>query len=301
MAAPAVVRGGRTVYLVAQDGRITRELVLGRDPADFARAWVEDRDALRREVDRWLGPPSAPVLLTEPWLLPPGATRAGGTAAIGGLRRVRELVPWKEGEDERATLLEVARRSLARELASPEQQLATLAREEERLARAVRREEEAGGQLLSTPTGEAAEYSSDQRAWLSSLLEHHASLVERVRRLASVTVPNLSAVLGGVVAARLVAAAGGTIPLSRMSASRLQLLGSRRRPGAGGDGPRFGLLYPAVHAPGLAGPYEGAYARSLAALAVIAARADAHTHRDISATLVVRRDRRLKTLRARSA
>jgi RNA processing factor Prp31 len=41
---------------------------------------------------------------------------------------------------------------------------------------------------------------------------------------------------------------------------------------------------------------QGRYARSLAALAVIAARADALTHRDLGALLVARRDRRIERL-----
>jgi RNA processing factor Prp31 len=44
---------------------------------------------------------------------------------------------------------------------------------------------------------------------------------------------------------------------------------------------------------------RGAYARSLAALAVIAARADAYTHADLTPSLLARRDRRVETLRRR--
>ena len=115
---------------------------------------------------------------------------------------------------------------------------------------------------------------------------------------ARLRVPNLAAVVGPRVGARLVAAAGGISELARMPAPRIQLLGSRRRPSPE-RGPRFGVLYRADRMADVPIGRRGAYARTLAALAAIAIRADAHTHRDISAGLVARRDRRVETLRRR--
>ncbi len=111
-------------------------------------------------------------------------------------------------------------------------------------------------------------------------------------------VPNLSAVVGPRTAARLVALAGGVGALARMPSARIQLLGSRRRPSPE-RGPRFGILYRADRLADVPIGRRGAYARSLAALAAIAVRADASTHRDISAGLVARRDRRVEALRRR--
>ena len=83
-----------------------------------------------------------------------------------------------------------------------------------------------------------------------------------------------------------------------MSASRLQLLGSRRRPSTS-RGPRFGLIYRGARLTDVPPDRVGAYARSLAALASIAARADWSTHRGIAEDLVARRDRRVGQLRQR--
>jgi RNA processing factor Prp31 len=84
-----------------------------------------------------------------------------------------------------------------------------------------------------------------------------------------------------------------------MDASRLQLLGARRRPaaGPGARGPRFGWLFRAERMDEVPPARRGAYARTLAGLAAAAARADATTRRDLSAALVARRDRRVSALR----
>ncbi|MGA8711381.1 MAG: C/D box methylation guide ribonucleoprotein complex aNOP56 subunit, partial [Thermoplasmata archaeon] len=76
------------------------------------------------------------------------------------------------------------------------------------------------------------------------------------------------------------------------------LLGSRRRPSPE-RGPRFGIIFRADRLGDVPIGRRGAYARSLAALAAIAIRADAHTHRNISVDLVARRDRRIESLRRR--
>ncbi|HXQ48439.1 MAG TPA: hypothetical protein VN842_01480, partial [Thermoplasmata archaeon] len=143
-----------------------------------------------------------------------------------------------------------------------------------------------------------AEYRAAWEATRETLRAHHAGLEELLEHSARTLVPNLSEVLGEKVAARLVAAAGGLPPLGRMSASRLQLLGTRRRPSPE-RGPRFGIIYRAVRMEEVPVPRRGAYARSLAALGVIAARADATTGRPLAAVLVGRRDRRVEALRRR--
>ncbi|HEV2166898.1 MAG TPA: hypothetical protein VGS23_08000, partial [Thermoplasmata archaeon] len=219
-------------------------------------------------------------------------------ASVGELRAARETIPWPGFRAERTGLLELARRRFSDQLASPEETLVALAREEERVERVRSREQGAAEHWITPGTGPMAEYTAEWGRFRADLDRHHDALVARLERAAERTVPNLSAVVGAKVAARLVAAAGGVPPLGRMSASRLQLLGARRRAG-GNRGPKYGVLARTVHTPEVPPEARGAYARSLAALAVIAARADATTHASLVATLTNRRDRRLKALRAR--
>jgi hypothetical protein len=198
----------------------------------------------------------------------------------------------------REALLAEASAALARALASPEETAIALAREEERVERERGRDDGAAASWLSPPDGPLAEYAEDWARFRAELDHHHAALVRRTEEASRLLVPNLARLVGARVAARLVAAAGGTALLARMPASRLQLLGSRRRP-ATGRGPRFGLLYRAEGVDRLAPDRQGAYARSLAALAVIAVRADVTTHRDLGSELLRRRDRRLVQLERR--
>jgi hypothetical protein len=226
--------------------------------------------------------------------------RSVSSASTDELRAGRAILGRLPPREDRAFLLALARLSLDRALRSPEEVLISLAREEERLERALGREERASAAFLPVSGTPLAEY---QVAWdeaRNALARHHAGLVLLLERSARTVVPNLSAVVGEKVAARLVAAAGALAPLGRMSAGRLQLLGTRRRPSPQ-RGPRFGVIYRAVRMDEVPVARRGAYARSLAALAVIAARADATTGRLLAATLVARRDRRVDSLRARRA
>jgi RNA processing factor Prp31 len=201
--------------------------------------------------------------------------------------------------EERQFLLLLARDRVQETLSSDEEALIALAREEERVERSVNRELGAAEQFLAAATGPLAEYAQDWATERASLSAHHDRLFERLEGLAQRTVPNLTRLVGARVAARLVALAGSRTALARVSASRLQLLGSRRRPG-GGRGPRFGVVYRAARMGDVPRDRQGRYARSLAALASIAARADAISHRDLGELLVLRRDRRIDRLRRRA-
>ncbi len=216
-------------------------------------------------------------------------------AGVAELRRAREALPLPVAAEERAWILTRARADLEKALAAPVETLIALAREEERVERTVGRETGAKEQFLPGPTGELAEYARDHDRFLLSQREHHERLAARLERLARATLPNLSVLVGPRIAARLLAAAGGFEALARSTGARLQILGARRRPS--GHGPRFGLLYRAARMADVPPDRRGRYARSLAALAVIAARADAYTHADVAAALVARRDRRVEQLR----
>ncbi len=219
-------------------------------------------------------------------------------ASAAELRRLRSALPPLDPATERAYVLEVAQRDLERVLRSPEEVLVSLAREEERIERVVGREERAAEALLA-PAGTAlASYAAEAGHLRAGLARHHAELVRRVESAAREVVPNLAAIVGARTAARLVAAAGGLAPLGRMRGARLQLLGARRRPSPT-RGPRFGVLYRAERMEDVPLERRAAFARSLAALAVIAARADATTRREIAVGLRARRDRRIAELRGR--
>lgn len=217
---------------------------------------------------------------------------------LADLRRALRALPDPGRSEARQLLLDAARSRLATALAAPEETLIALAREEERLETAVRREHGAAEQFLVGPSGPLAEYAQEWTEARAGLDRHHARLVGRMERSAAATVPNLTRLVGARVAARLVARAGSREALGRMPAPRLQLLGSRRRPG-GDRGPRFGILFRSARMMDVPEGRQGRFARSLAALAVIAARADALTGRDLGDLLVRRRDRRVEQLRRR--
>jgi hypothetical protein len=212
--------------------------------------------------------------------------------------RARSSRSPRSSEGFRALLLVEGREALERTLASPEETVIALAREEERVERARTRDDGALASWVGPAAGPLADHAAAWQEYRVGLERHHAELVHRLEGATRALAPNLARVVGARVAGRLVAAAGGLAPLGRMPSARLQLLGSRRRP-AGGRGPRFGLLYRAEGLDRLASERQGAYARSLAALAVIAARADASTRSDVAAVLVPRRERRRAHLERR--
>ena len=121
------------------------------------------------------------------------------------------------------------------------------------------------------------------------LAARRASLEAYVDRSVRSVAPNVSALAGPMIAARLVTLAGGVEDLARLPAGTIQLLGAEkalfRHLKSGGKPPKHGVLFqhPLVHG---APPWQrGAIARAFAAKAAMAARADAYTHRDIAADL----------------
>ncbi len=295
MATAVVVARLGELYLVGPDGRArsfpraaSRELPAAALPAGLERelrtlpgevALVADEPGRAEAISAVLG-------------------RRLGLATDETLRSARRALPRVARTAERAAVLAHARATLERVLASPEEVLISLAREEERFERAVGREQRAAEAFLAPEQTSLREYAAAWAAVRASLERHHERLRDRLAEQARRVVPNLAALVGERVAARLVAGAGGVEALGRMRGARIQLLGSRRRPSPE-RGPRFGVLYRADRMEDVPPDRRGAYARSLAALAAIAARADATTRADLSPRLVARRDRRVEQLRAR--
>ncbi len=288
-----VVGSGPTFYLVSLDEKKVRPFPRRSLEEGVSPALLEAVRRLGPERRLFAGEPSVAEELV----------RAIGRALVEPtreeLRAARTLVPLPEPNAEREYLLSVARARLEQALRAPDEVLITLAREEERLERALGREERAAESFVPIPDPTVEQYLREWAGTRAALARHHGTLRASLERQARTVLPNLSAVVGPRVAARLLAAAGGLGPLARLRAPRLQLLGSRRRPSAD-RGPRYGLLYRADRMEEVPPGRRGAYARSLAALAAIAARADALTRADVSARLVARRDRRLDDLRKRT-
>ena len=302
MPGATVLARGRRLYLVTP----------GRPPEGYP-AEAASAPAMDALSDTGAGlPPGLPDRLRS---IPPGTPVTAAGAALrqrlsaelhrpiappdlDEWRAARAALPNDPPPQERAFVLALARRRLEAALRAPEEMLITLAREEERVERARAREEAASAAFLPLPDSALAEYAVRWEQLRRRLAEHHDRLLAGVERAAGEIAPNLSAVVGPRAAARLLAAGGGLAALGRMRAPRLQLLGSRRRPSAE-HGPRFGVLYRGARMDDVPIDRRAAYARSLAALAAIAVRADATTRADLRGALVARRDRRVDELRRR--
>ena len=125
---------------------------------------------------------------------------------------------------------------------------------------------DAGGPILSVL--DEIERLSDQRRMLTREI---AGCADRV-------LPNSSALVGGLVAARLSAEAGGIRELAMMPASSLQVLGARKALFAhlatGSPPPKHGVIYQHSRVHGSRKEQRGRLARVLAAKLTIAARID---------------------------
>ncbi len=109
--------------------------------------------------------------------------------------------------------------------------------------------------------------------------------------------PNISQIAGPVIGARLIMKAGSLQRLAILPSGTIQLLGAEkamfRHLKEGSRPPKHGLLFahPLVHN---APPWQrGAIARALASKLCLAARADAYSHNNISATLMDQLEKRV--------
>lgn len=118
---------------------------------------------------------------------------------------------------------------------------------------------------------------------LLDLSESRKLLITHIQDQMTCVSPNLTNLAGALLAARLLAIAGGLDKLCRMPASRLQVLGANRamfRHLRGASPPKHGIIFrhPLIHA----SPrhLRGRIARTLASKLVIAARIDYYSNSD---------------------
>ncbi|MCI4368218.1 MAG: hypothetical protein L3K09_01455 [Thermoplasmata archaeon] len=302
--APAVLlRGGDRLFGLSPEFKVSVSTSLGANAERSAERWAEEGTVvLPAEIARWVNGAGIRAALAAPEPRLKDALAALGIAVVAlplsELRRAHAAIPRAPPAAQRDFLIELARCEAAMAISSPVEALISLAREEARLERALGRERSAASEFVTGNSPALLRHDELGQRFLTEFEEHHRAVSAELERSAGEVVPNLSELLGGRLAAQLVSSAGGIAPLARMSASRLQLLGARRRPSEG-HGPRFGLLYRSPRLADLPTSRWAAYARSVAALSVIAARADGITHGRIGSALVARRDRRFDELRRR--
>lgn len=117
--------------------------------------------------------------------------------------------------------------------------------------------------------------------------------------------PNISALVGPVIGARLIMLSGSLLRLASFPSSTVQLLGAEkamfRHLKKGSAPPKHGVLFqhPLVHNAPMW--QRGAIARVIAAKACLAARADAYSKNDISSILKEQLDKRIAEIRKQRA
>jgi nucleolar protein 56 len=113
---------------------------------------------------------------------------------------------------------------------------------------------------------------------IDRLADQRRKLTRNVVECADRILPNSSALIGGLVAARLAAEAGGIQDLARMPASSLQVLGARNALFAhlstGSPPPKHGIVYQHSRVHGTRKDRRGRVARVLAAKLAIATKID---------------------------
>ncbi|MDD1680166.1 MAG: RNA-processing protein [Methanoregula sp.] len=113
---------------------------------------------------------------------------------------------------------------------------------------------------------------------IEQLTDTRTALAKEVSARANEVLPNTSALIGGLVAARLMANAGGLLPLSRLPASAIQVLGARTALFAHlkthTPSPKHGIIFQHRRVHNAPRDIRGRVARVLAGKLAIAARLD---------------------------
>ena len=132
-----------------------------------------------------------------------------------------------------------------------------------------------------------------------SISEYRAELYEYLKNRMMAIAPNLTAMVGELVGARLIARAGSLMSLAKYPASTVQVLGAEkalfRAIKTKHDTPKYGLIYHASLV-GQAGPkLKGKISRVLAARTALSVRVDALSE-DSTAEVGIANRIRLKTV-----
>lgn len=113
-----------------------------------------------------------------------------------------------------------------------------------------------------------------------SLTSLRTNLMKDVSRIADAVIPNMSALVGGLVAARLVSRAGGLSLMAKMPGSSIQVLGAESalfsHIRAGTPSPKHGLIFQHRRVHNAPRNVRGKLARVLSAKLAIACRLDAY-------------------------
>jgi nucleolar protein 56 len=140
-------------------------------------------------------------------------------------------------------------------------------------------------------------------ARVEGLLEERDELRAHVERTAPTVAPNLSALAGPVLAARLIALGGGLESLAKKPSGTMQVLGAEDALFAHLRGtapsPKHGIIYGHEYVRGTHPEHRGSAARALAGKLTIAARVD-HYSGDRRPELAAELDERIERIRART-
>lgn len=139
---------------------------------------------------------------------------------------------------------------------------------------------------------------------VAGLDDERAQLRAYIERTAPEVAPNLSALAGPVLAARLIALAGGLEALAKQPSGTVQVLGAEDALFAhlrgGAAPPKHGIIYTHEAVRGTAREHRGSAARALAGKLTIAARVD-HYSGAYRPELEAKLDERIERIRARDS
>jgi len=135
-----------------------------------------------------------------------------------------------------------------------------------------------GRKLIAWLHQDADEALAEVLDEIEQLMERRTSLMKRVSQRAEEILPNCSVLVGGLVAARLAAEAGGFRELAMMPASSIQVLGAKQalfsHLSSGSPPPKHGVIYQHGRVHGARKENRGKVARTLSAKLAVAARID---------------------------
>ncbi|MFC7096111.1 NOP5/NOP56 family protein [Halobaculum marinum] len=153
------------------------------------------------------------------------------------------------------------------------------------------------------PEGPAEERVVSLATRVADLAAEADELEAFIESRAPVAAPNLAALAGPVLAARLISLAGGLEPLAKKPSGTLQVLGAEDALFAHlrghGSSPKHGVIYTHEYVRGTRPEDRGSASRALAGKLTIAARID-HYSGDYRPELEAELDERMQTIRARA-